>query len=205
MWWYHRAFAHTDQAGNAQYPALHLRHVRSGGVRSGFKERREAAVPVGVRKPGRDTVGVVLVARALLAREVAAPPGRIDFGDDRAPGRDLPAVEGPEMNALPKPLANKTQLGNPGMGGFGDQSLYVEMKSNVAGYQSYRVTVDQGPLLAHPEIVPRRVLRPPSESELWQAVQPRANERLWSRGRRAFSRVQTHVRVAFDLDQATCP
>jgi len=37
------------------------------------------------------------------------------------------------MNALPKPLANKAQPGNPGMGGFGDLSLHVEMKDGFRG------------------------------------------------------------------------
>src|SRR5271157_5475192 len=53
--------ARTDEAGNAQYPALHLPAcARSASGR--IQERREAAVPVGARKPGCDTEDVELVA-----------------------------------------------------------------------------------------------------------------------------------------------
>jgi hypothetical protein len=47
----------------------------------GIQERREAAVPVGARKPGCDTEDVVLVARATGIGEAAAPQGRVDLGD----------------------------------------------------------------------------------------------------------------------------
>jgi hypothetical protein len=63
-----------------------------------------------------------------ITGEAAAPERRIDFGDGRMPSWNLPAVERPEMHALPKPLANEAQPGNPGTGVFGDRSLHVEMK-----------------------------------------------------------------------------
>jgi hypothetical protein len=45
----------------------------------------------------------------------------------RAPGRDVPSIERPEMHAGPEPLANEAQPGNPGMGGFRHRSLHVEV------------------------------------------------------------------------------
>jgi len=59
----------------------------------------------------------------VVAKRVCGPGGRAES----------PAVERPEMNALPKPLANEAQPGNPGMGGFGDRSLHVEMKDGFRG------------------------------------------------------------------------
>ena len=113
---------------NAQYPALHLRHRALGRRQVGLQERRKATVPVGARQPGGDAEGVVLIAGAALVGEAAAPQGRIDLGDGRASGRNVPAVERPEMHARPKPLADEAQPRNPGVGGFRDRSLHIEMK-----------------------------------------------------------------------------
>ena len=70
----------------------------------------------------------MLIAVAAFAGEAAAPQRRIDLGDGRTPGRNVPAVERPEMHARPEPLADEAQPGNPGMGGFRHRSLHVEMK-----------------------------------------------------------------------------
>src|SRR5207253_1479966 len=92
-------FARSDQARNAQYPALHLCHRTFRWCQVGVKKYGEAAVPVGARKPRGDAEGVVLIARAALIGEAAAPEGRVDLGDGRAPGRDVPTIERPEMDA----------------------------------------------------------------------------------------------------------
>jgi|ERR1700730_12807428 hypothetical protein len=65
--------ARTDQAGNAQYPAFHLRQRAFGRRVVGVQEARKFAIPVGARRPGRDAVGVMLVAGAILVCEVASP------------------------------------------------------------------------------------------------------------------------------------
>ena len=65
---------------------------------------------------------------AASRREAAAPKRRIDLGDGRAPGRNVPTVERPEMGTRSEPLADEAQPGNAGMGGFRHRSLHVEMK-----------------------------------------------------------------------------
>src|ERR1700683_2873820 len=56
----------ADQAGNSQYPALHLSHGALGRRQDGLQEGREAAVVIGPPKRGSDAVGVMLVTSAAL-------------------------------------------------------------------------------------------------------------------------------------------
>jgi len=70
----------------------------------------------------------VLVASAALVREAARPQGRIDLGNRRMPGRNVPAVERPEMHTLPELPPDEAQPRNPGMGGFRHRALHVEVK-----------------------------------------------------------------------------
>ena len=69
----------------------------------------------------------MLVRVAALAGEFVAPERRIDFGDGRAPGGYVSAVERPEIHACAEPLADKAQPGDPGMAGFRHRSLHVEV------------------------------------------------------------------------------
>jgi hypothetical protein len=78
----------SDQAGNAQNPALHLRHLALLRGQVGFQERGKAAIPVSARQPIGYAIGIVLVALAPLVGEATAPQCRIDLGDGRAPARD---------------------------------------------------------------------------------------------------------------------
>ena len=87
------------QAGNTQYPPLHLRHCALRRRKYGFQECGEAAIPVSARQPGGNAIGVVLIARSPLLSEATAPQRRIDLGDSRTPSRDFPAVERPEVDA----------------------------------------------------------------------------------------------------------
>jgi hypothetical protein len=60
-------------AGNAQYPPFDLSH---GALRLGqdrLQKRRQAAIVIGPTKPSSNTVGVMLVAAAVLRCEAAAP------------------------------------------------------------------------------------------------------------------------------------
>ena len=50
----------SDQAGNAQNPALHPRHLALMRRQFGFQERGKAAIPVGARHPGGDAISIVL-------------------------------------------------------------------------------------------------------------------------------------------------
>jgi len=52
----------------------------------------------------------VLVACEILIGETAAPERRIDLGDGRAPGRDVPPIERPEMDVLSKSFEDVAQL-----------------------------------------------------------------------------------------------
>ena len=70
----------------------------------------------------------MLIAGASLAGEAARPQRRIDLGDGGSAGRNVPAVEGPEMDARPKPLPDEAQPWNASMGGLGHAALHVEMK-----------------------------------------------------------------------------
>jgi len=63
--------------------------------------RHKAAVAVGMREPGRNVVGVVLIRVPSLAGEGAAPKRRIHLRYRRASSRDVPAVERPEMHTPP--------------------------------------------------------------------------------------------------------
>ena len=56
----------SDRAGNAQDPALQLRHLALTRRQVGFQQRGKAAIPVSARQPGGNAIGVVLVARAVL-------------------------------------------------------------------------------------------------------------------------------------------
>ena len=53
---------------------------------------------VGARQPSGDAIGGVLVGPAILLGEATAPQRRIDFGDGRAPDRNIPTVERPEVD-----------------------------------------------------------------------------------------------------------
>jgi len=46
----------------------------------------------------------------------------------RAPRRDVPTVERPEMHASADALADEAQPGDPCMGGFRHRSLHIEVK-----------------------------------------------------------------------------
>ena len=67
----------------------------------GLEKLVESAVPVGLRHPGGDGVGVALirceVEFAALNSETVAKQSRIDFDDSRPTGANVPAVEGPEV------------------------------------------------------------------------------------------------------------
>jgi hypothetical protein len=54
----------AGQAGNSQYPTLHLSDDTLGCRHVGLRESREAAVVIGALKPGSDVVGVMLVTGA---------------------------------------------------------------------------------------------------------------------------------------------
>ena len=84
------------------------------------QRRNKTAIPVSARQPGSNAKRVVLVSRSPLLSEATAPQRRIDLGDSRTPGRDVPTVERPKVDAGSKPLTDATQPGNPGMGGFRD-------------------------------------------------------------------------------------
>ena len=58
------------------------------------------------------------VPRAVGTGEAVAPQRWIDLGDGGTPGRNVPAVERPEMDSATQPLAHEAQPRNPGMGGF---------------------------------------------------------------------------------------
>ena len=115
--------------GTPTDPSLHLPDYALRRRQFGFQERGETAIPVSVRQPGGNAKRVVLVSRSPLLGEAAAPQRRIDLGNCRTPGRDFPAVERPEVDAGPEPLADKAQPGNPGMGGFRDRPLHIEMEN----------------------------------------------------------------------------
>ncbi len=66
--------------------------------------------------------------RAPIAGEAAAPQRRIDLDDGGTPRRNLAAVEGPEVNPVAQPPADKGQPGNAGMSRFRYRALHVEMK-----------------------------------------------------------------------------
>jgi hypothetical protein len=71
----------------------------------------------------------VLVASPAFASEATVSQRGIDLGDYGAPGRNIPAIERPEMHALADTLADEPQPGDAKIGGFCHQSLYVEMKN----------------------------------------------------------------------------
>jgi hypothetical protein len=71
----------------------------------------------------------VLVGTPRLAGKDAAPQRWLDLRDSRAPDRNVPAVERPEMHPLSKLLADEAQPGNAGVGRFRHRTLHVEMKN----------------------------------------------------------------------------
>ena len=71
-----------------------------------------------------------------------ASTARINFSNSRAPGRDVPAVEGPEMDPLSQALANELQPGKAGMGGFRHRSLHVELED---GFRAAGTLLGQPP------------------------------------------------------------
>jgi hypothetical protein len=87
--------ASPDQAGNTQYLALDLRHRPLGRRKIGFQERHEAAIATMQKASCWSPVWA-------FEREAAAPQRRIDLSDGGAPGRNVPAVERPEMHARPE-------------------------------------------------------------------------------------------------------
>ena len=62
--------------------------------------------------------------------------------DGRPPGRNIPAVERPEMHAGAEALADEAQPGNPCMGGFRHRSLHVEVKHR---FRAARALLGQTP------------------------------------------------------------
>ena len=103
---------------HSQYPSLDLRHCALRWRQGGLEERDETTVLVGAAEPSGDTVGIMLVARALRAGEAAAPKRGIDLGNGGTPSRNVPAVERPKMHALAQSLADEAQPRKPGMGRF---------------------------------------------------------------------------------------
>jgi hypothetical protein len=71
----------VQRTGNAENPPFHLRDGTVRGAQARLQEGGEASVPVDHRQPGGDAEGVVLVARAAVPCEAAAPEGGIDFRD----------------------------------------------------------------------------------------------------------------------------
>ena len=60
----------SDQAGNAQYPALNLCPRALRWRKFGVQESRKAAIAVSAGEPGGDTIGVMLVAGAVSWRKL---------------------------------------------------------------------------------------------------------------------------------------
>ena len=123
--------------------------VRSGSVSSGF--RNAARLPF---RSARDSQAAMQNASCWspcspLLGKAAAPQRWIDFGDSRTFGRDIPAVERPEMDAGPEPLADIAQPGDAGMRGFRHRPLYVELKDR---FRAARAFLSQPPPagIAHP-------------------------------------------------------
>ena len=106
----------------------------------------------------------MLVPRAVRASEAVVPQSGIDLGNGGAPGRNVPAVERPEVHALAQPLADVAEPRNTGMSGCRDLSIYSESEyrfcgANAALDQAAPVSVPTslgaiadgtGPHIAHP-------------------------------------------------------
>jgi hypothetical protein len=103
----------ADQALNSQYPAFHLSYdalgpasMRASGRPRGRGRDRHA-------KPGSNAEGVMLVTCTVLRCKAAAPYPRIDLRNSGASFRKVPAVERPEMYALPSRCRMKRSQGIP--------------------------------------------------------------------------------------------
>ena len=70
----------------------------------------------------------MLVRRAVVAREAPAPQPRVDLDDRGAPGRYVPAVERPEVDARPELPADEAQPGDAGVRGLRHRALDVEVE-----------------------------------------------------------------------------
>jgi hypothetical protein len=127
----------SDQTRNAQYPTLNVRQRAFRWRKVGVEESHEAAITVGARQPGGDAICVVLIAVAAFTGEAAAPQRRVDLGDGRAPGRNVPSVEWPEMHMIAQTLVDEAQPRNSGMGRFRYRSLHVEMKNGFRAAGAY--------------------------------------------------------------------
>ena len=97
----------TRVTGDAQDPAFDLCDGALVGGQVRFEIRGQIAVPVGMRQPGRDAVGIVLIVGAALPVDAATPQYRVNLSDGRASGRDIPAIEGPEVHTLSNPLTDE--------------------------------------------------------------------------------------------------
>ena len=72
-----------------------------------LEERCECAILVRPCEPGRNAIGIVLVLRSIFPLEATAPEGRVDLGNSRSPGRNVPAVKRPKVNSLREALADQ--------------------------------------------------------------------------------------------------
>lgn len=71
----------VQRPGDAQDPRLDPSHGLLRFAQTGLQEARETPASVRRRQSCRDAEGVLLVRRAVIPRDAAAPEGRIDFRD----------------------------------------------------------------------------------------------------------------------------
>ena len=91
--------------GYAKNPPLDLRHRPFSRSQLGIKELLEPSFQIGVPHPLSDREGVMLIGAPPLAHKTPAPQGGVDLRYHRPLCRDVPAVEGPEMNPIAQLLA----------------------------------------------------------------------------------------------------
>ncbi len=111
-----------------EYPALDPCNSLLRSAERRLEERCECAIVVRTCEPGRNAVGIVLVLCSILALKAASPERRVDFGNNRASRRYVPAVEGPEVNSPPESLADQALPGKSRMRRLRDRTLHVKVK-----------------------------------------------------------------------------
>src|SRR5574337_21828 len=135
----HRAWA----SGYPKDPALQLGCLALRRRKWRVQVMSEGVATNCLFQPSCNCIGILLVGCSIPPGVAVPKNGWIDLGNDGFLVRNLPAVEGPDVDAVTQLRPEKPQPGNAGMGGLGHRALNVELKDTLGR---------RGPAFAKPKL-----------------------------------------------------
>lgn len=129
------------RSGDTKNPALNLSHLALADIQTRIQVSCERTIAISLAHPRRNCIRIVLVAATILACERPAPKRWVHLHDRRVSGRNMPAVEWPEVKRALDPPPEKKQPLQASVRGLRHGAVDVETEDRLSGSGSdFRAT-----------------------------------------------------------------